>query len=706
MYIFERHLMPKIASFCFAVLLCCGCAAERRSPVGGCYVVMPADEEHAEDVRWAEYLEGQIVRRSSALDTAVSRPVQDVRVHVDASLSHDFVVERKGSALCLSARDAEKMLWLVYQFLSSCAGQGLAVGDLPPAYVSMDGDRGNFAFEYRGVYTPSNADPELMPITASHNVDYDWALWGHNLRRVFEGGRIPDEARALVDGERTGSQFCFSSEVLFEAVSRYVALHRSSDETSRFAVMPEDNGMVCLCPDCVAAGNTPGSATPAVSRLLRRVADRYPDDLFFTSSYQTTVEPPSDPLPSNVGVLVSAISVPMREKFKSRPATKKFAALVGRWRKVAGRIYVWDYLRNFDDYLTPYPCLRLLQQRLDFYRSIGVDGVFFNGSAPAYAPFDDVQTAAVAAMLVRPELPVADYAGRCFARYYPVTGGQLSAAYRSWEERVARSRAPLTFYGGIGDAVKAWLQPDEYVRFCDSLDRASKRAGEAERVRLNRLLTASWFTRLELLRRPGGGYDEKEARRALEGLRGYAAFPDMASYREAQGTLAQYIKDWEVLMGQNRSAASNRLRGLAIEPVTPPDGGYADLSLLTDGECGLPTDYHTGWVIASPQEVVWRVPAGRVRSGDVLSLSFLNVPRWHIFLPQQVEVRQQGRRVGVAEVPAVEEAFVRQEAACKLGAVDAARPLELHLTQRKRGGRVTLACDEVAVFGRKSKTRD
>ena len=266
MYIFDRYLSPKIVAFCLAVALCCGCAAERKSPVGDGYVIAPVDEGNSEDVRWAEYLSGQIVRRSAKTDTSVShRRGLEVRVHVDASLSHDFVVERKGEILHLSARDADKMLWLLYQFLSSRAGQGLDVADLPPAFVSMEGDCGDFAFEYRGIYTPSNSDPELMPVMASHNVDYDWALWGHNLRRVFDGGRIPDEARALVDGERAGSQFCFSSDVLFNAVSRFVKAHRSGDETSRFVIMPNDNGLVCQCPACVKAGNTPGSATPAVS---------------------------------------------------------------------------------------------------------------------------------------------------------------------------------------------------------------------------------------------------------------------------------------------------------------------------------------------------------------------------------------------------------------------------------------------------------
>lgn len=704
MYTSDTFILSGITWCCLAVGWsgCSACTARPQATVCGRYVVAPEDGSRPEDARWAEYLAGQLMSRSVAGRGADSSDAPQrrlhVRVHVDAALADGYAVERDGDVLRLSARDGDRMLWLVYQFLSSCAGQGVEAGDLPPAFVSMAGDRGDFAFEYRGIYTPSNADPELMPVTASHNVDYDWALWGHHLDRVF-GGEVPAEACALVDGERRSEQFCFSSERLFEAVSAFVRRHGEADETARFVIMPNDNGLVCQCPDCVRAGNTPGSATPAVSRLLRRLAERYPDRRFFTSSYMTTVEPPSEPLPSNVGVWVSAIGVPMRERFTSRPATRKFASLVERWHKVVSRVYVWDYIRNFDDYLTPYPCLRLLRDRLVFYRSIGVSGVFLNGSSPSYASFDDVQTATAAALLVRPDLDVADYADRCFERYYPVSASLMAPAYRGWEDAVARRRALLPFYGGIGDAVKAWLVPDEFVAFCDSLDRRAKRAGEEERGRLNRLLTALWFTRLELLRRPGGGYGEQEARRCLEGVRGYAAFPEMSAYREARGALADYVAEWDVLMRENRETARNLLRGVPVESVSPPDGSYQDLSPLTDGLCALPSDYHTGWVIASPEEVVWRIPAGRVRSGGQLSLSFLHAPRWRILLPERVEVWQDGRCISHMELPAEADAFVRHKAVCRLGTVHPDRPVELHLRQAK-GRRVTLACDEVAVFGK------
>lgn len=545
-------MLRVLALLSVAALLLTGCSgavAEGLCPPS-CYSVVAATGTKA-DARWADYLAAQIDRRSSGAALLVPEGAGGdtcltVTLHVDGGLEHGYELRRSGNTLSLSARDDARMLWLVYQFLSGCGDGRVDVGDLPPAYIPMDWAKGDFAFEYRGIYSPSNSDPELMPILAANNVDYDWALWGHNLRRVF-AGEVPDEALALVNGKRVKSQLCFSSEALYRAVEAFVVDYGGdspTDETARFAIMPDDNKTVCQCPLCVAAGNTATSATPAVSRMLRRLAERFPRCLFFTSSYHTTAQPPAGPLPANVGVLVSAISLPMRTSLAGSAEADAFSRLVGAWTRVVGRVYVWDYMRNFDDYLTPYPCLGAVQERLRLFRRLGVKGVFYNGSSPYYSSFDDVQTAAVAAMLVSPDIDLGGYVDSCFARYYPVAAGVLAPAYRSWEDSVASRRAVLPFYGGIGDAVKAWLGSGDYAAYCDSLDRRAKRAGEAERTRLNRLLTATWFTRLELLRAAHSA-DSAAVGRCLDGLRGYKAFGDMSDYKETNGTIEKYIEQWE-----------------------------------------------------------------------------------------------------------------------------------------------------------------
>lgn len=556
------------------------------------------------------------------------------------------------------------------------------------------------AFEYRGLYTPSNATPEQMAANRAHNPDYDWLIWGHNLRKTALADGVPEEAFATVNGKKDHSQLCFSSEALYRAVEAYIDDNADANETARVALVPDDNDVACTCADCRKAGNTPQNATPAVARLLTRLALRFPQHCFFTSAYLSTRQAPTEPLPENTGVLISAIELPMKAGFNKGKKAGRFAALVKDWQKATPRTYVWDYVRNFDDYLTPFPCLRLMQKRLQWYRSLGVRGVFLNGSGGDYAAFDDMQTHVLASLLADSERDVDSCAADYLRRAYPVAGEALARHYLSWEDEAARRKALLPWYGGIGDAAAAWLDADGFEAFVAETEALKKKSKDDERSRLNRLLTALQYTRLELLRMPHGTYDARRAAEALELLAGHTAFADMARYREADdGRLETYRTEWHHLLAEN-AAPADRLQGTALRFVSKPDGRYADASLLTDGRYALPTDYHTGWLISSARETVWEVPAGTVASGAVMELSFLHAPGWRIVLPARVEVLQGGRTVGSVQPPAAAPGVPRAKykLKCRLGMVDAGAPLQVRLTQGGDIRRPTLALDEIDVF--------
>ena len=321
------------------------------------YAILPANSRDGADVKWATYLKTHFQKRATDRDCVIATPAQDdsqlqVTVDLDPGLPTDYQVGVADHTLTLSARNTETMLWLLYQFMSAAAraDSRLAVSDLPPAVLSCQRDTaGTFAFEYRGIYSPSNTDVDQMPILGVHNVDFDWGLWGHNIGKVF-GGNVPTQARALVDGHRSGSQWCFSSDELYRAYERYIIDNYGEgtvDAPTRFSVMPNDNGEVCLCPGCRAAGNTPTSATPAVTRMVERLSRRFPNHLFFTSAYATTQTPPTHRLPANAGVLVSAMALPLvaddGDKAVSARAAKakdRFGQTIQMWQCSTDRVYV------------------------------------------------------------------------------------------------------------------------------------------------------------------------------------------------------------------------------------------------------------------------------------------------------------------------------------------------------------------------------
>lgn len=309
-------------------------------------------------------------------------------------------------------------------------------------------EKENADFEYRAVYSPSNSDRDIISEVKSHNIDYDWGIWGHNLHKVL--GKNPDKrVFAVVNGEIDYEQYCFTSASLFKAVENYIYDNYgngNNDSGSRFAIFPADNSIVCLCESCVKAGNNKESATPAVTTMVTKLAQRFPRHYFFTSSYMTTSIPPDRNMPLNTGVIISAIELPMSISFRDKIKGKEFGKHIENWKNKVDRIYIWDYMRNFDDYLTPYPCLGILRERLDFYKDKGVKGIIINGSGEDYSSFDDLQSYLISRLLIDTDIDIQSVSKKYLSKFYPVTADLLYDYYFSLEKRTEKGKI-LPVYG-------------------------------------------------------------------------------------------------------------------------------------------------------------------------------------------------------------------------------------------------------------------
>lgn len=667
------------------------------------YAVCAANVDDAADVKWATYLKSHFQKRATDKDCVIAAKAADasqlqVNVDLDPSMSTDYAVERDDQHITLRARTTEAMLWLQYQFMAAASEQDarFTTDDLPAAVLSCTQDTaGTFAFEYRGIYSPSNTNADLMPILGTHNVDFDWGLWGHNLRKVFTDG-IPQEAYALVGGNRDSEQFCFSNEALYKAYENYVIDQYgegNNDEIVRFAVMPNDNSIVCMCAACRAAGNTAASATPAVTKMVERLARRFPKHQFFTSSYTTTATPPTHRLPDNVGVLVSTLALPLQTKMNGSTAEqRKFETTMKSWKNVSRHIYVWDYMRNFDDYITPYPCMEHIKTRLQYFKKMGVDGVFYNGSGYDYASFDDVQTYVIAQLMLNPDADITQLVSHYYDKAYPATASIYTDYYLSLEQKA--KQATLNPYSGIGEAVRMYLDADALENFWHKLDGGKGKALDTERRNINEMLTALAFTRLELLRILPKAPSAEKKNELLSLLSAHTAFKDLNNYRESFGEVDKYIAEWRT-SSPWLIYNGNKLCGTSITSTTKLDPEYADLSVLTDGKAGFASDYHTGWLLNSSAQLSLTVPQGKLSGNATLQLTFLQASQWHIFAPASVEVWQGGKLIGKT-MPVANEG--RNSVKVMLSGVKVSAPVEIKVNKAERSGRATIAVDEIEVM--------
>ncbi len=493
-------------------------------------------------------------------------------------------------------------------------------------------------FEYKEVYLPK-LSPEGSITLNLNNIDSDWGIWGHNLSVV-----LPEKPSSNVYAKSgkivNRDQFCFSSEALFEYICKYIKTNYGKGKPMRFAILPNDNSVVCLCNKCIECGNTASDASGAVYYLLNRLTKQFPMHYFFISYYRTTCSLPKTPLPENAGVLISAIFFPLSSCYT--PKEDDFMALLNRWSSYTKRIYVWDYINNFDDYFTPFPVFNIFQHRLRLYANAGVKGVFLNGSGHEYSTFSQLKTYVLASLLSNPDVDWRPLLRDFCKQNYPVTGDVILDFIVKQENMVEKNQEHLSLYEGVPVAARTYLPSDDFTRFHNKLLKLLPKTKGEERAAMEKICRATMLTRLELNRMASDTIGCKKMLRELEKL----SSDEIVAYSEAGGTIESYVSDYRYMLRRaDETWGNNLLKGIRLVPLTALDEEYNDISILTDGLLGIPSCYHSGNMLSSASPAL-KIAIPHVPGMTCLRVNMVRNPIYHISLPLRVVLTMDGHEIG------------------------------------------------------------
>lgn len=544
----------------------------------------------------------------------------------------------------------------------------------------------NSAFEYRDIYLPEYSLEDSKRLNLDH-IDEEWGIWGHNLANA-----IPDDASEQIYARHNGAvndnQFCFSSDKLFSYVSNFIRNKYLLSDSVRFAILPNDNGIVCMCSECVRAGNTATNASPAVHNFIRKLATKYPKHIFFTSHYSTTSQPPKEKLPPNAGVIISAMTYPLTSA--DTPKELEFLNLLSTWKEKADRIYIWDYVMNFDDYFTPYPVFSAMQRRLRLYRDAGVTGVFLNGSGNDYSSLGILKKRVLADLLQNPDADWEESLRRHAAELYPVAGADMAEFMTAQERLVEENGARLPLYEGIDVAVNTYLPEREFIDFYNRMLQHKTVAQGNEKDVLELMTDALSLTMLELKRHN----NDLENTDVLKDRLGRLPSRDINFYNEGSWSIDQYLQEFEEIEKHaEATAASNLLKGVKLQPVTPLDEDYQDISILTDGLLGMPSNYHNGNLISSA-DPEFKIAIPRQPGMSKLKVWLVNNMGFKIGLPQSAYVMVDGVRRGAPQTPAVPQSGTGHSPL----EFDVAGEGNIVLVLTKNPDIKTMAIDEIEAF--------
>jgi hypothetical protein len=679
------------------------------------YYVHPDVQGRALDAKMSDYLKRHLQRRSES--NILDREGVEVCIHVADDFGGDFGFSRlPGGGYDLRAKDERTMVWLVYQFIKMAGREdkGINTEDLPPLLLSGRDTVVTFPFEYRDLYMPTNQNIDMTYLLALNNLEVDWGIWGHNLSRVlgsngdlsFGYQNMDQELFARgADGVVHQNQFCFSSDKLLDLTEKYI-MDQYGDGSKfpyRMTIGPADNDWVCLCRRCETAGNTKNNATPAVVQFVERLAARFPAHTFFIPGYSTTKALPDHHLAHNVGVFLSAIDYPRNWNSQDERSQQFFRELE-EWKALTDNVYIWDYVSNFDDYLTPYPILYVMQERFRQYRKRGVKGLFLNGSGYFYSMQQEMYSFLLAHLLINPDADIDRMVKEYYQDAMPNVGQFYASVVMSMEQQARKSGSELPLYGGMEESLRSYLSEKDFREFYSVFLRASAmEMTHRERVLYEKTRQFVSFSFLEMCRIHGlgsGGFAElvgdewvvkPEVWSAVEDLKimtpeddlwiltdnENAAMDHMDRVNEQGVYVADYENEVELWLA---SGAWNNDLLLRHPLLVRYEGGSEKTTKLTDAVAGISQNYHWGWQVYPQKDLVIELPADVLagKSGE-FTISFLNSERHRMAPPKSVEVWADDRSIGVLRREGLVDYVDEGEKVVFKGAIGFSRPEHVEL---------------------------
>jgi len=327
-------------------------------------------------------------------------------VALDKLGSEELVMRVKGGRLLLAGGRPRGTVYAVYRFLQEQGGVrwwapwATDIPHRPSLRVAELDVRSRPAFEYREPFwwagfdaqwkAHNGANGENHPIPEALGGCIKYKGFAHTFYPLVPPDKYfgpHPEWYSLINGKRTheNAQLCLSNPELRDFVVQRVKewLHESPEDKI-ISVTQNDCAGACQCPNCKAIddaeGSPSGSMVAFVNYIAEKIEPEFPDVAVDTFAYQYTRHPPKTIKPRpNVIVRLCSIECNFREPL-DHPTNAAFLADLATWSKMCHRLYVWDYVTDFANYLVPHPNWFVLGPNVRLFQQYGVKGVFEEGA--------------------------------------------------------------------------------------------------------------------------------------------------------------------------------------------------------------------------------------------------------------------------------------------------------------------------------------
>lgn len=447
-------------------------------------------------------------------------------------------------------------------------------------------------------------------------------------------------------------QLCLSNPDVFRIVVEGLRERmKEKPEAKYWSVSQNDTYKACECENCKKQYEEFGGYSGAMINFVNNVAAEFPDKVISTLAYQYTRSAPDKIKPAkNVNIMFCSIECNRSKPLSTDPSSESFRRDAEAWCQLTDNIFMWDYVVQFRNLLSPFPNLRVLQPNIQYFRDKHMKMMFQQGSGGHTAEFVELRSYIISKLLWDPDVDVDAVIDDFVNGYYGPAGIYVREYIDKMHDALESSGGTLGIYGYPNDGIKTYLTPGLIKEYEALFDRAEEVVSGSpdflERVKVARLplefaildislrnvnsdLTyfkkqnGKWIIREDMLDRLEE-FTEQAKKAGVDRYWEHGNYPD--DYR---ATIKRYVN----ASMQNHLALNKPVMLLTKSSTKYPVGGG---KALTDGLKGI-NDYHFNWLGFEGADLIAVINLEELTKVKSIEMDFLQEIKSWVFLPTEVQ---------------------------------------------------------------------
>ncbi len=308
-----------------------------------------------------------------------------------------------------------------------------------------------------------------------HKMNYffeDVGLWVHSFEALLPKDKYfqsHPEYYALVNGKRNADQLDLTNPTTLTLVIQNLQqLIKEKPDAKFWSVSPNDNANFCQCPNCTRLNNEQGSIQGSLLPFVNSVAKNFPDKQILHLAYLQYEKPPKTIKPvSNVLVMLATSDEERRVPLINQPASL-FKNHFQDWSKITSQLFLWDYIVQFTNALSPFPNLYTLQPNIKYFASKNVKYIFEQGIGDFPGEFSELRGYLISRLMWNINANVKATIQEFTNGYYGKSGSVYINQYISLIHKNASLKSALLKSGGSPvNAVNNYLSPENIQAYKD-----------------------------------------------------------------------------------------------------------------------------------------------------------------------------------------------------------------------------------------------